>query len=228
MSPTDHSTAWENPATRRAWTLHMMMTVGRFIGWIAVWAGVLYLIVATPTSIGWVFLPVLLYATFRAFLQVGYFVWSMNMPHILQQYPWQFLVDVPRGRNKHPQADDDEMWLEIPNPEKTDERVPLLFLASMRTFWWMRRFGTTRTKPELKAQIEPLWFAGDPRFYAVIAAPGRRGETPKRLHFLYQRPARGRGGIMPVDWNASAAALERARRAGARVPDATPPQSRTY
>ncbi|MET8134990.1 hypothetical protein ABZV24_24095 [Streptomyces sp. NPDC005251] len=98
----------------------------------------------------------------------------------------------------------------------------------MRTFWWMRRFGTARTKPELKAQIEPLWFAGDPRFIAVIAAAGRKGEAPKRLHLLYQRTATGRRGIEPTDWNASPAALERARRSGAQVPDVVHPHPRTY
>ncbi|MFB9509333.1 hypothetical protein ACFFS2_29445 [Streptomyces aurantiacus] len=200
----------------------MITIVVRLVGWIAVWFGSLFLIAATPPWIAWVFLPFLVYATYRAVLQLAYFRPSTYIRRVLQQYPWQFLTDVPRGRNKHPRVQEDEMWFEIPNPEDPEEQVPLLFLANMRTFWWMRRFGTSRTKPELKAQIEPLWFAGDPRFIAVVAATGRGGEAPRRLHLLYQRTATGHRGIAPTDWNAGPAALERARRAGAHVPDPSP------
>ncbi|MFF3610199.1 hypothetical protein [Streptomyces sp. NPDC002580] len=174
---------------------------------------------ATPRWIGWLFLLLLVYATFRAVLQLAYIRPSIYIRRTLTQYPWQLLSGVPRGRNKHPQVQENEMWLELPNPEEPEERIPLLFLSSMRTFWWMRRFGTSRTKPEVKAQIEPLWFAGDPRFVAVIAATGRTGKGPRRLHLLYQRTATGRRGIEPTDWRASPAALERARRSGAHVPD---------
>ncbi|MGA6220655.1 hypothetical protein ACPESV_10055 [Streptomyces umbrinus] len=225
MRPTDYSTAWDHPPTRRAWIQHMIMIVVRLVGWIAVWVGSLGVLVSflspgfTP-----LFVPLLGYATYRAVLQLAYFRPSTNIQRVLRQYPWQFLTDVPRGRNKHPQVQEDEMWFEIPNPEKPEEQIPLLFLANMRTFWWMRRFGTSRTKPELKTQIEPLWFAGDPRFIAVVAATSRRGEAPKRLHLLYQRTATGRRGIAPTDWNAGPAALERARRAGAHVPDPSPQQ----
>ncbi|MGW3409799.1 hypothetical protein [Streptomyces sp. NPDC000888] len=208
----------------------MIMIVGRLVGWIGVWFGSLYLIVATPPSIGWVFLPLLAYATFRAVLQLAYFRPSIHIQRVLRHYPWQLLKGVPRGRNKHPQVQEDEMWFEFPNPENPEERIPLLFLSNMRTFWWMRRFGTSKTKPELKAQIEPLWFAGDSRFIAVIAANGRGGKSPRRLHLLYQRTATGRRGIEPTDWNASPAALDRARRAGAHVPDSASlsPRPRPY
>ncbi|MFE0102802.1 hypothetical protein [Streptomyces sp. NPDC059009] len=227
MHPTDYPTGWDHPATRSAWIQHMGMIVGRLAGWSAVWFGSLFLIVATPVWIAWIFLPILVYAGFRALVQVFYFPWSMNIQRVLAQYPWQLLSDVPHGRDKHPQADKDEMWFEFSNPEEPNERIPLLFLSQMRTYWWMRRFGTSRTKPELKAEIEPLWFAGDPRFYSVIAAPGRGGQAPKRLHFLYQRSARRSWKGDVITWDASPAALECARRAGARVPDRTvPPQPR--
>ncbi|MFC9845535.1 hypothetical protein ACFWFF_08595 [Streptomyces sp. NPDC060223] len=208
----------------------MTMIAGRLVGWTAAWFGSLYLIVATPAWLGWVFLFLLVYATYRAVLQLAYLRPSLQIKRVLGQYPWQFLTGVPRGRNKHPQVEQDEMWYEFPNPEKPEEQIPLLFLMNMRTFWWMRRFGTTSTKPELKAQIEPLWFAGDPRFIAVIAANSRRSKAPRRLHLLFQRTATGRRGIEPTDWNASPAALDRARRAGAHVPDSVspPPPPRPY
>jgi hypothetical protein len=228
MDPTCYLTAWDHPLTKRAWIQHMTAIVGRLIGWLAVWIGSLFLIVATPRWVGWLFLILLVYATFRAVLQLAYIRPSIYIQRVLWQYPWQLLTGVPRGRNKHPRVQEDEMWLELPNPEEPEEQIPLLFLSGMRTFWWMRRFGTARTKPELKAQIEPLWFAGDPRFIAVIAATNRKGEGPKRLHLLYQRTATGRRGIEPTDWNASPAALERARRSGAHVPDVVHPHPRTY
>ncbi|MFF2365899.1 hypothetical protein ACFVU0_24835 [Streptomyces sp. NPDC058122] len=228
MDPTNCRTAWDHPPTRRAWLQHMTMIAGRLIGWIAVWTGSLFLTLASPRWIGWLFLVLLVYATFRAVLQLAYIRPSIYIQRVLWQYPWQCLSDVPRGRNRHPLVEEDEMWLELPNPEDPGERIPLLFLSGMRTFWWMRRFGTARTKPELKAEIEPLWFAGDPRFIAVIAASRRKGEAPKRLHLLYQRTATGRRGIEPTDWNASPAALERARRSGAHVPDAVRPHSHPH
>ncbi|WP_406477194.1 hypothetical protein [Streptomyces sp. NBC_01615] len=207
----------------------MITIVVRLVGWIAVWIGSLGVLVSFLTpGYTFLFIPVLIYSAFRAVLQLPYFGSSIYIQRVLWQYPWQLLTDVPHGRNKHPQVQEDEMWFEFPNPEKPEEQIPLLFLANMRTFWWMRRFGTARTKPELKAQIEPLWFAGDPRFIAVVAATGRRGSAPRRLHLLYQRTATGRRGIEPTAWNASPAALERARRAGAHVPDSAPSQPHPY
>ncbi|MET8096964.1 hypothetical protein ABZV29_10865 [Streptomyces sp. NPDC005236] len=201
----------------------------RLVGWIAVWVGSLaFLVVFLSPGFTLLFVPLLGYAAFRAVLQLAYIRPSIHIQRVLWQYPWQLLADVPRGRNKHPRVQEDEMWLELPNPEEPGERIPLLFHSGMRTFWWMRRFGTARTKPELKAEIEPIWFAGDPRFIAVIAASARNGKAPKRLHLLYQRTATGRRGIEPIDWNASPAALERARRSGAHVPDAVRPHSHPH
>ncbi len=224
MHPTEYTTAWDHPPTRRAWVQHVITTIVRLVGWIAVWVASLGVLV-TFLSPGFtiLFIPLLGYAAFRAVLQLAYLGPSIQIQRVLWQYPWQFLTDVPRGRNKHPGLQDDAMWFELPNPEDPEERIPLPFLSTMRTFWWMRRFGTTRTKPELKAQIEPLWFAGDPRFVAVVAATGRGGKGPKRLHLLYQRAAAGRRGADPVHWDACPAALERARRAGAYVPESVPP-----
>lgn len=229
MHPSMYQTAWDHPPTRRAWVQHMASIAARLVGWVAVWIGSLGVLVSfLSPGYAFLFIPVLLYSALRAVLQLAYIRPSIYIQRVLWQYPWQLLTDVPRGRNRHPMVQEDEMWLELPNPEEPGERIPLLFLSGMRTFWWMRRFGTARTKPELKAEIEPIWFAGDPRFIAVIAASRRKGEAPKRLHLLYQRTATGRRGIEPTDWNASPAALERARRSGAHVPDAVRPHSHPH
>ncbi|MEU1120738.1 MULTISPECIES: hypothetical protein [unclassified Streptomyces] len=226
MSPDQYTNAWQHPETRKAWHLHMVMTVLRLTGWVAACVAALAVYVVFLSS---GFAPLLVaflgYGAYRAVLQVGCLTWSVNIKRVLEQYPWQLFHGLPRGRSKHPDAGEDEMWYEIPNPENPGEGVPLLFLANMRLLWWVRRFGTAKTQQELKAEIEPLWFAGDPRFYAVIAAPGRGGRRPKRLHFLYQRSARWDTRHPTSDWGAGAEALEQARRAGARTPDpVAPPQ----
>lgn len=227
MGPDQYVTAWQHPATRRAWYVHMLLIVLRLIGWTAVCVGSLavFVVILSP---GFVLLlvPLLGYGAYRAVLQIGYFPWSINIKRVLEQYPWQLLADLSRGRNKHVNVEESAMWYEIPDPEHPGELVPLLFLSNMRLFWWARRFGTNKTSPALKRQIEPLWFAGDPRFYAVIAAPGRGGRAPRRLHFLYQRSARWDERHPASDWGAGAAAQELARRAGARTPDPVPPPQR--
>ncbi|MGW1063581.1 hypothetical protein ACWD4F_03535 [Streptomyces aureus] len=229
MAPTEYPTAWDHPPTRRAFVQHLVLIVLRLVGWIAVWIGSLaVLVVFLSPGFTLLFVPLLGYAAFRTVLQLAYVRPSLQIQRVLWEYPWQLLADVPRGRARHPSVEEDEMWLELENPEEPGERIPLLFLSTMRTFWWMRRIGTARTKPELKAEIEPLWFAGDPRFVAVVAASGRKGDAPRRLHLLYQRTATGRRGIEPTDRNASPAALERARRCGAHVPDAVRPHARPH
>ncbi|MFF1512776.1 hypothetical protein [Streptomyces sp. NPDC058305] len=229
MRPADYPTAWSHPPTRRSWFYHLITTGLRFLGWIAVWISSLGFLVSFLSPVySFLFIPALIYSAFRAVLQLAYIRPSLYIRRVLQQYPWQLLTGVPRGRNKHPAVQEDEMWLELPNPERPDERIPLLFLSGMRTFWWMRRFGTARTKPELKAQIEPLWFAGDPRFVAVIAAGSRSGTAPRRLHLLYQLTATGRRGVAPIDWHAGPAALERARRSGAHVPPTVSPHPHVH
>ncbi|MER6715338.1 hypothetical protein [Streptomyces sp. NPDC000877] len=52
-----------------------------------------------------------------------------------------------------------------------------------RVGWWNRRMAP-RAKPELKAQISVVWFAGDPRFSGVIAAPASDESTPRRFRFV--------------------------------------------
>jgi len=195
----------------------MTMNVVGQVVWIAVYPGVLYvMVVFTSRAFVPVFTPFLLYSFYRFFVQLTYFPWALRMRRILREYPWQVLEGVPSGLGRYPGARDDGIWFEFRNPVSPDERIPLVFIKHQRAYWWMKRMDGPRTKPERRAQIEPLWFAGDPRFLAVIAAPGRDGKAPKRLHVLYQRSVFDRR-CAPQSWGAGAGAadVERARRAGA-------------
>ncbi|MGW0864056.1 hypothetical protein [Streptomyces sp. NPDC002611] len=196
----------------------MAMNVVGLLGWISAWVGLLAILVVflSPGFIP-LLLPFMMIAFYRAFIQIFYFPWAMRMRRILQQYPWQVLSGVPKGLRQHPDARDNGPWFEFRDPENPEKKIPLVFLKTMRRYWWTKRIGGPRTKPELKTQIEPLWFAGDPRFLGVIAASSRDDSAPKRMYVLYQRPALDKR-VVPLSWEAGAAEIERARRAGARVP----------
>lgn len=125
MRPADYPTAWSHPPTRRSWFYHLITTGLRFLGWIAVWISSLGFLVSFLSPVySFLFIPALIYSAFRAVLQLAYIRPSLYIRRVLQQYPWQLLTGVPRGRNKHPAVQEDEMWLELPNPERPDERIP--------------------------------------------------------------------------------------------------------
>ncbi|MEW2161833.1 hypothetical protein AB0912_02370 [Streptomyces sp. NPDC007084] len=175
----------------------------------------------SPGWVVWIFMPYFLYGLYRVFVQLACFPWAFRMRRILREYPWSILKDVPRGLKRHPEAGDDGMWFEFRNPRNPGEKVPLVFIRHHRSHWWLRRIGGPRTEPQLKAEIEPLWFSGDPRFMGVVAAPSRDGNAPVRLHVLYQRTAFGRTSAGPA-WAADPEDVERARRAGAQASVPTP------
>ncbi|MFE0508481.1 hypothetical protein [Streptomyces sp. NPDC058964] len=215
MHPTEYATAWDCPATRSAWGRHMVMNVVGQIGWIVAFPGLLYVIIVfTSRAYVVIFTPFILYSLYRVINQIGHFSWAFRMRRILQQYPWRILAEVPRGLAKHPEVREEGAWLEFPNPLNSEQGVPLVFIRHQRAHWWLKRIGHARTSPELKAQIEPVWFAGDPRFLGVIAAPGRSGKVPKRFHVLYQRSVFD-SRCRAQSWGADSVDIERARRAGA-------------
>ncbi|MGW2287258.1 hypothetical protein [Streptomyces phaeochromogenes] len=196
----------------------MAMNVIGLIGWIATWFGLLYVLIVYLSQ-GFVFLFVLplCYCVYRVLVQLRYFPTAFRMVRALRAYPWQVLPGVPRGLDENPEAEDAGIWVEIPNPTGRAKGIPLVFVKHHRAYWWMRRIGGPRTKPMLKAQLEPLWFAGDPRFLGVLAAPAKGGDAPRRLHFLYQPSALSKT-VHRREWeDASPADLERARHAGALV-----------
>jgi hypothetical protein len=189
------------------------------IGWPAAWLGILYVLIALLSqAFLLIFALPLCYAFYRSVLQVRHAATVFRMKPVLREYPWQVLRDAPRGIGEHPDAEDGGIWIEFPDPTGSSERgIPLTFVKHHRAYWWLRRIGGPRTKPHLKAQLDTLWFAGDPRFLGVVAVPAVSGQGPKRLHFIYrpsvfeERAAREWAEVHRID-------IERARRAGARLP----------
>ncbi|MFF0226114.1 hypothetical protein [Streptomyces sp. NPDC004629] len=193
----------------------MAINVVGIIGWPAGWLTLLGASMYTPNWVVWLFMPFFLYGFYRFCNQLTYFRWADRMRRVLREYPWQSLEGVPSGLGKHPAAQDDGMWFEFRNPDDFEEKIPLVFLRHQRSYWWLRRMDGPRAKPSRRAQIEPLWFAGDPRFLAVVAAPTKDGKAPKRLYLLYQRSVFD-SGRTPQAWEAGTVDSERACRAGAR------------
>jgi hypothetical protein len=188
--------------------------------WPATVLGLLYVLVVFLSK-GFVplFVPLLCYAFYRSVIQLHHISSAFHAIRVLQTYPWRILQDAPRGLGDHPDAEVKGMWIEFPLPQgDTESRVPLVFVKHYGSMWWLKRIGGPRTKPGLKAQLDTLWFAGDPRFLGVVAVPSKNGNVPWRLHFLYQPSAfdssaarRNWDGVTPYD-------AECARRAGARLP----------
>ncbi|MFE9808096.1 hypothetical protein ACFYRN_05860 [Streptomyces sp. NPDC005227] len=194
----------------------MLMNSIGLAGWVVAFPGLLYvMVVLTSQAYVLIFIPFLLYSLYRAVTQLGYFGWAARIRSILQEYPWQVLEEVPRGLAKHPDVVEEAAWIEFRDPDYPDRKVPLCFLRHQRAHWWLKRIGNVRTKPGLKEEIEPLWFAGDPRFLGVIAASGPGTQEPKRLHVLYQRFVFDNRRT-PDTWDAEVVDMDRARRAGAR------------
>ncbi|WAZ23841.1 hypothetical protein STRCI_005211 [Streptomyces cinnabarinus] len=194
----------------------MSMNVIGLVGWAGGWVLLLGISTRTPNWAVWIFMPYFVYGFYRTLVQLRCLPTALRTLQVLQHYPWQLLPNAPRALDEHPDAEVGEMWIELPDPSSRGKRgIPLTFVKHFRAYWWLRHIGGPRTRPELKAMLEPLWFAGDPRFLGVVAVNGRRG-APRRLHFLYQPSAldaraarREWDGITPED-------IERARRAGAR------------
>ncbi|MEV0635291.1 hypothetical protein AB0I77_10065 [Streptomyces sp. NPDC050619] len=192
----------------------MAMNIFGLIGWLAAWIGLLaVLVVFLSPGFSFLFVPFLIYSLYRAVLQLRYFPPAFRMRRILQTYPWQILRGVPSGLTKHPEVLGRQYgWFELPNPARPEQRLPLVFPQHLRTEWWSRRLAP-RAKPGLKAQIEVVWFAGDPRFIGLIAAPTPNGEAPRRLHVLQQQSGADDGRSF-ADWGATPEDIERGRRVG--------------
>ncbi|MEU6681264.1 hypothetical protein [Streptomyces sp. NPDC046925] len=213
MNPADFTTAWDHPPTRRAWILLMLKNVAGLIVWIGVWIALLGVSLKTPNWAVWIFMPYWIYSPYRMLVQLSYIPTALRMRRILQSYPWQVLRGVSNGLSKKPEVLGNQFgWFEFPNPADPERQLPLVFAKHFRVTWWHRRMAP-RAKPQLKAQIETVWFAGDPRMIGLIAAPTPSGTTPRRMMILNQRLASANTASI-TEWGASPSDLEQARRAG--------------
>ncbi|MEU6125067.1 hypothetical protein [Streptomyces sp. NPDC047123] len=220
MNPADHPTAWEHPPTRHAWNLLMARNVAGLVAWVGIWIALLALTRETRWLL-WIFIPYSVYASWRLFVQLfGYFPSAMRELRILRTYPWQVLQGVPRGLDRYPEIVGSQFgWFEFPHPADRSQNLPLVVSNHLRVGWWHRRMGP-RAKPQLKAQIETLWFAGDPRMIGLVAAPSPDGRSPRRFKVLAQRLANAPH-VLTTEWGTTPEDVERGRRAGFS-PDTAP------
>ncbi|MGW3446954.1 hypothetical protein [Streptomyces sp. NPDC001076] len=212
MPPTS-PTAWEDQATRRAWTRLLICAALGQVLWPAAWVALLawYVHMSTTWTL-WLFFIPMAYTFYRTFLQWAYWRGAFRARLLLRQYPWHMYEALESGIGNIPGVRNGYAWLKFPNPDMPDQRVTMVMHSHVRSVWWGGRLGK-RAKAERKAQVGEIWFAGDPRFAGVLAVPG-----PRRLYVIHQRPSYNPG--LPADAHgAGPQALERARRAGVRVPD---------
>lgn len=207
-------TAWSHSPTRWAWSLHVLTSVLGAIGWASCWILLLGVSTYGHQWAVWIFMPYLLYGPYRVAMQLKIILTAFLMLRILRAYPWMIIRDAPRGLSDRPEVASSQYgWFEFPNPGRQGHLLPLVFASHLRTGWWTKRMSS-HAKPKLKAHIDTVWFAGDPRFIGVVAAPARKG-TPRRLHVIEQRISE-RSGQRFIDWCATSEDIERGRRAGVK------------
>ncbi|MFD5661756.1 hypothetical protein [Streptomyces hirsutus] len=214
MKPEDFRAAWEHPPTRRSYVQHLLTSLVGLLAWTAVWLGLLYmLIVHLSPEFAFLFALPLGYCFYRAVVQLSYFSLALRMWRILRTYPWRIFREVPHGLTNHAEVSCKHYgWFEFPNPALPAHRMPLVFPRHHRTEWWHRRMAP-HARTALKADIETIWFVGDPRFIGLIAATGRDGTAPRRLHILEQWMALQEG-QRSREWGVTAEDVERGRRVG--------------
>ncbi|MFI1437617.1 hypothetical protein [Streptomyces fructofermentans] len=215
VNPVESSTAWGHPATRRAWAGHVTMNFVSLLGWTGGWIALLGISIGMPEWVVWILVPGFIYGPYRAAIQIYRFGSTIRMLRILRTYPWQVLRDVPHGlTERHEVAGRQYGWFEFLNPARPEMSIALVFGQHFGTGWWSRRMAP-RSDARLKSQIATVWFAGDPRFVGLIAAPTRGGTAPRRLHILEQRTA-ARNGQVFSQWGAMPEDIARGRRVGIR------------
>ncbi|GGT22700.1 hypothetical protein [Streptomyces griseoviridis] len=192
-------TAYEDPATRWAWRRAASFRLGVVLLSLASFVAWLYAVVLTPVWTLWIWMPVL-FVLIHIALQALVLVLTVNrLRRVLKVYPWQ---SCPGAASI---AKNGTTRFTLADPEAPDRRITLKWgdwLGSGVTFWVR----------EVKAGgVGEIWFAGDPRFLGVVAAPGpRRLLSVAQKEAVDDRTAARRRGVSPE-------ARERARAAGARV-----------
>ncbi|MFJ8791205.1 hypothetical protein [Streptomyces sp. NPDC102462] len=188
------------------------------VGWSTAWFLLLALLVQFVDPVFTVlFVPLLIYSFYRVLAQLLQLPSALRMARILREYPWRAYIEVPYGLSKHPQiAGRQHGWFEFPNPARPEQRLVVNFPSHRQVGWWHRRMAS-RAKPELKAQIQPVWFAGDPRFVGLVAVGLGENSRPCRMRILRQQMRSEGGHRTLTDWGATREDIERGRRVGVHV-----------
>lgn len=191
----------------------MFLNVAGLIGWIGGWIALLVFSTEPPNWVVWIFMPYFIYGFYRAYVQLRYFPAALKMRRILRAFPWQVLRDAPHGLADYPGVVGPQHgWFQFPNPADPKQQLPMVFTQHFRLNWWTRRLAP-RANPQLKAEIETIWFAGDSRMIGLVAVPARSGQMPRRFQILDQGLGKGDGNRL-TEWGVTSEDLERGRRAG--------------
>ncbi|MGP4013438.1 hypothetical protein [Streptomyces sp. 4N124] len=194
----DGPVAWGTPGTGSALSRWAAGQLTKWLVWVALWWGALYVtVVLLPVGAVVPMVLVLTVLVYNAAMSLVKLARVWRMRRILGVYPWRQqrgAVRITKGKAVFVLPDPD-------NPEKT---VSLKVSAGVLGSW---------TRAALKDYDEELWYAGDPRFACVVAKPGLRGLgcLAQPTAFNYRTSPR-RKGLSPE-------ARERARAIGARVGD---------
>ncbi|MFJ2608878.1 hypothetical protein ACIQOU_20980 [Streptomyces sp. NPDC091279] len=160
------------------------------------------------------FTPLIIYTFYRAYIQLFYIPIVLRKRRALREYPWRLFKNAPHGLTKRDEVLGKQLgWFEFPNPTRPEEQLPMVFPTHWAVGWWHRRMAP-RAKPHIKAQIDVVWMAGDPRIVAVIAASTSDGTMPRRFRFVTQQTGTAEGLRPATDWGATPEDIERARRVG--------------
>ncbi|MFI1963518.1 hypothetical protein ACH429_05155 [Streptomyces pathocidini] len=200
MDPTPFKTAYEDPATRRAFRRTVMFRTGvallsLVLHVIWLYANVVFL---TPVWL-WITFPLWLVILYVSMAAVGRLLTVKGLRPVLKVYPWQ------RLENAVAIAKNGTVRISVPNPDQPEKQVSLKegnWLGSGYTYW---------VRAAKADAVGEIWFAGDPRFVGVAAVPG-----PGRL-IVVSQPEAFNGRTSARKRGVSPEARERARAAGARV-----------
>ncbi|NGN70218.1 hypothetical protein G5C51_40835, partial [Streptomyces sp. A7024] len=184
---TGTATAWDDPATRRVIRVR--------VAWAVLLQVLLLGLVVAPFVMprgtpGWaaVLAPVMsLCAVYGSFALRRRMVLTSRMRSLLKMYPWRAYggPDVAASGGVGFVFPD-------PGPAGGGRRIAVELPDVPGVVWWLERLDPSAPS-DLRAELEDLWYAGDPRYAGVIALPGpyrptnlfqpgsygdRRGEEP--------------------------------------------------
>ncbi|MBA2809406.1 hypothetical protein E0500_018880 [Streptomyces sp. KM273126] len=196
----DGPVAWDGPGTASALSRWAAGQLTRFLGWVALWWGAVFVTVGllpvgavVPMTL---VLAVLMYNAVMSLIKLRRFG---RMRRILTVYPWRQQPGGVRYDARGRKAS-----FVLPDPDRPEKTVsPKISGFFFRPWDRIARKGFDGD----------LWYAGDARFACVIAKPGLKALTYAAQPTAFNpRTSPRRKGLSPE-------ARRRARAIGARVAD---------